>query len=374
MNTEEEYRSRARQPQPAKKKKNKKRYVIILILEILLLLVLGAGILAWITINKKMDMIQTLPAEEAFVPAEVQTNPDRPEAAVQASKGYTTIMFYGVDARNNKDLLKDANADTDIICCINNDTYEVKLVSVLRDTFLETTSGKHRKLTDIYAGYGVRESLETVNRNFDLAITKYVAVNWKAVANAINLMGGLEMEITTKEIKNINSLMPEVTKTTGISSYPITGETGTYHLDGIQAVCYARIRNVVVNDEGHDIGRATRQRKVISAMLAQAKTLSLSELNTLCNEIFPGISTNIELSEILGMAVNLNKYSIADQGLFPFEYIDQQNLTTAYVYCNTLTRNVSELQYFLYGVEDYEPSRTVQEISEYITEYRHEHP
>ena len=346
----------------------------MLVVEIIVILGVFAAGFAWFYMDKKMDLLQTLERGETFAAADVQTNADIPKEVVEASKGYTTILLYGVDARNNKDLLKDANADTDIICCINNDTYEVKLVSVLRDTYMQTTVGKYKKLTDIYAAYGVKESMETVNRNFDLAISKYVSVNWKSVAQAIDLLGGIDMDLTEKEIRNINSLMPEVMKTTGIQSYPISGSDGTYHMDGVQSVCYARIRNVVVNHEGHDIGRATRQRKVISKMLEAAKGASLSQLNEVCNQVFPGISTNIELTEILSMAMNVGKFTISDQALFPFEYIDQQDLKTAYVYCNTLSSNVAELHSFLYGLDGYTPSKTVSEISDYITQYRKEHP
>ncbi|MBQ0026062.1 MAG: LCP family protein [Lachnospiraceae bacterium] len=354
-------------------KKIKKRRIIftaLLACEAMLLVLAILGTIAFFYIKSlTYDNMNT--GTVVFDDDDVKVNEDLPEDVKIATEKYTTIMLYGVDARNNRDLVKDANADTDIIVVIDNDTYEVKMVSVLRDTFMSMTNGKYRKLTDIYSGWGVKESLESVNRNFDLRITKYVAVNWKSLADAINMLGGLDIDLTTAEINNMNSLLPSVRDATGLDSYPITGTTGTYHLDGVMSVCYARVRHVGTD---HDIGRASRQRIVITKMLESAKEHSIGELTDICEEVFPGIATNLTFSEILGMMMNVLKYNIGDQTVFPFKYVDQEDKVTAYVYCNTLVDNVTQLHTFLYGSENYSPSGTVQLISEYIKTYRKEHP
>ena len=128
-----------------------------------------------------------------FKKEEIQTNENIPDSVKQAKEKFTTILLFGVDSRSNTNLTSaGANADTDIIACINNETKEVKLVSVLRDSFFETTEGKHGNLTDIYSQHGVKEAIQTVNRNLDLTIDQYVTVNWKAVADTINMMDGLD--------------------------------------------------------------------------------------------------------------------------------------------------------------------------------------
>ena len=310
---EESTHSRSRQARQRARKKKKKKMIVLVIIEVLALLVIAAGAFAYFYVQNQYDKIETV----AFQKHDVATNPDLPSSVVETSKGYRTIMFYGVDARNNSDLTKNANSDSVIICSINNDTKEIKLVSILRDTMVQTTDGKYHKLTDVYAAYGVQEALETINRNFDLNITEYVTVNWYAVAETIDLMGGLDIEITDKEAAAINQFLWETSKSTGIASSNVDVYEGVHHLDGIQSTTYARVRNV----GHHDITRAERQRKVISLMLEKAKQSSIGTLNDICNTVFPNISTNLTLSDILSLASDVSSYKIADQGLFPYKYL-----------------------------------------------------
>lgn len=362
---EEPMHSRSRQARQKARKKKKRKMIVLVIIEVLVLLVIAACAFAYFYVQGQYDKIETV----AFKKHEVATNPDLPSSVVESSKGYRTIMFYGVDARNNSDLTKDANSDSAIICSINNDTKEIKLVSVLRDTMVQTTDGKYHKLTDVYAAYGVQEALETINRNFDLNITEYVTVNWYAVAETIDLMGGLDIDISEKEAAAINQFLWETSKSTGIASDNVDVYEGVHHLNGIQCTTYARVRNV----GHHDITRAERQRKVISLMLDKAKQSSISTLNDICNSVFPNISTNLSLTEILSLAADVGSYEIADQGLFPYKYWDQSG-GHYYVYCNTLTDNVDQLHTFLFGNEEYTPSATVKSISDYILEYHADNP
>ena len=200
------------------RKKRRKRNKVVFVIEIIVLILVLAAFGVWIFLHNKMEKMQTLPPEETFEEEEVKVNEDLPEQVVEASEDYTMFMIFGVDARNNSDLLKNANADTDMICSINNETGEIKLVSILRDTFVETSTGKWTKLTDVYAGYGVQEALQTINRNFDLNITKYVSVNWKSVAQVVDLLGGIDVELSSAEVNFINNNMQSVTDVIGISS------------------------------------------------------------------------------------------------------------------------------------------------------------
>ena len=98
-------------------------------------------------------------------------------------------------------------------------------------------------------------------------------------------------------------------------------------------------------------------------------------MKEIVDEMMPGIGTNCTTAEILGMITDIGSFNVVQQSLFPFTYVDQErNLTTAYVYCDTLSENVTLLHKFLYGYINYQPSNTVEEVSEYITSYRKEHP
>lgn len=367
---EREYDREVEEPRPRSRRsrrraKKRKKMIILVVVEVIVLLLIAGGAFAVFYVQNLWDKVETV----SFEKHEVQTNEDLPETVIESSKGYTTIMFYGVDARNNTDLVKNANSDSDIICCINNDTKEVKLVSVLRDTFVQTTDGKWHKLTDVYAMYGVQEAIETINRNFDLNISEYVTVNWRAVAETIDLLGGLDIEISSAEASAINQFLDETIRATGIQGDYVDVYEGEHHLTGIQCTSYARVRNV----GHHDIDRASRQRTVIMKMLEAAKSAGIGTLNDICNEVFPNISTNFSLTEVLGLAADVASYDIVEQTLFPFDYVDQQG-GHYYVYCNTLVDNVTALHKLLYDNDAYSPSATVQGISDYITEYRYENP
>ena len=364
------------------RKKRKRRKIILVTVEVILLLVVAVGAFAYFYVRNLWDKIDH---NTEFAREQIQTNEGLPEGIAQAGEKYTTILLFGVDSRNNTNLTGlGAQADTDIIACINNETHEVKLVSVLRDSFFETTEGKHTKLTDIYSAYGVTEAIQTINRNLDLNITQYVTVNWKAVADTVNMMDGLDLELSEAEVDSINYYIWEVIDVTGIDSEAVDVDDGyessqvkedgnlMYHLDGVQVLTYARIRNV----GHHDLTRADRQRTVITAMMEKAKTLSLGELTDICETIFPGISTNLSFSEVVDLVLDVGNYTMGETSRLPQEgmYGNQEDLGPAYVYYDSLIDNNAWLHEFLYGITDYEPSATVEEISEYIYEYWEEHP
>lgn len=348
------------------RKRYRRRMISLIILEVFFLALTLAMTLCYAVVQRKWSLVETI----NFVEGEIEANVLESEAVAIQEK-YTTIMFFGVDARDNTSLVVDANADTDIICCINNETKEIRLVSILRDTFLETSSGKHGKLTAHYAAYGVKEALNTINRDFDLMIGNYVTVNWKAVADTIDLMGGMDIEMSAAEGKAINQFIWEVIDATGIQSHKVSETGGMYHLDGVQTVTYARIRSV----GQEDLRRAERQRTVIRLMLEKAKSMNMGTLSRIADTVLPGISTSLRLNDILSLLSFMGDYEIGVTATVPFEgyYIDQDG-GSYYVYCDTLVDNVSMLHKILYDKKDYEPSPYVKELSNYITKYAKRHP
>ncbi|WP_434309904.1 LCP family protein [Hominifimenecus sp. rT4P-3] len=371
----------ARERRELARRKKRKKKIILVVVEVILLLLVAVAAFGFFYVKNLWDKVEK-PTD--FRREEIQTNENIPESVKQAKEKYTTILLFGVDSRSNKNLTSPgANADTDIIACINNETKEVKLVSILRDSFFETTEGKHDKLTDIYSKYGVKEAIQTINRNLDLTIDQYVTVNWKAVADTVNMMDGLDLELSSAEVKALNNYIDEVISVTGLDSVHVDVNDGyesdqvkdadnlMYHLDGVQVLTYARIRSV----GHHDLTRAERQRTVIAAMMAKAKTLSLGELEDICETIMPGISTNLSLTDVLGLVLDVGDYTMGENTRIPFDqmYRDQEDKGPAYVYYYHLTDNVAKLHEFLYGTKNYAPTNTVQKISDYIDEYRQSH-
>ena len=198
-----------------------------------------------------------------------------------------------------------------------------------------------------------------LNSNLDLTITEYVCVDWRALIEAIDALGGIDLEVTTDEASVMQPYIDEIQQTTGYSSSYVSGG-GMTHLDGVQAVAYSRVRYTA----GDDFLRASRQRLVIQAMLAKAKEADVVTLTTLCSDIFDDISTSLSISQLVGLAKDVNKYEIQSTTGFPFKLA-----TASLPKCGStvvaadLETNVIQLHEYLYDDADYVPSDSVKDTS-----------
>ena len=202
-----------------------------------------------------------------------------------------------------------------------------------------------------------------LNENLDLQIDDYIAVNWKAVATAINILGGVDMDITKSEFRYINAYITETVNSTGLGSVQLK-EPGFQHLDGIQAVAYSRIRFT----EGNDFKRTERQRDVIKAVLEKAKKADPKTLDILVQSVFPMVASSIDMSDIMEASTGILKYHFTESTGFPFEQEIATREGASYVFPVTLESNVSELHKFLFGTEDYKVSDAVSEISKKVND------
>lgn len=275
--------------------------------------------------------------------------------------GYKNYVLYGVDARDNS-LTRDCHSDTIMICSLNKRTKEVRLVSVYRDTYLDNTNGEYRKATECYFFGGPERSISMLNKNLDLDITDYISVNFGAVVTLIDLLGGIDLDISQEEMEYINGYCVENQQVTGVSYTPLT-EWGPVHLDGIQALAYCRIRYT----EGWDYKRTERQRTVLTLAYQKAKQQGPGALVSIANAMLPEISTSMNPAEIISLVSAIGSYSLGDESGFPFEKTAMVVEGSDVVVPATLASNVSELHSFLYGDSGYTPTDTVQEISSYIS-------
>ncbi|MEG2700445.1 MAG: LCP family protein, partial [Hungatella sp.] len=150
------------------------------------------------------------------------------------NSGYWTIAIFGVDSRDGN-LEKGALSDVEMLCVIDRKTGEMKLVSVFRDTYLQISSdGTYHKINEAYFKGGHKQAVSALERNLDLKIDDYATFNWKAVADTINILGGIDLEISNSEFKYINSFITETVESTGIGSVHLK-KAGMNHLDGVQA-------------------------------------------------------------------------------------------------------------------------------------------
>ncbi len=330
-------------------------YKLILSLEVLTLVVLMIFYGIW-SMNHKMDAIDYNDIPDDEIEVNEDLNQDMEE--------YTNIVVFGGDSRDGV-VAQGAHSDTVIIVNINNKTKEVRLVSVYRDSYLEIAKDNpdFQKLTHAHYIGGPKMAINTLNRNLDLDIKDYVTVNFESVIKAVDILGGIEVEIKKKEIKWINKSIKEENKIFG-TSVPTIDTPGTYTLNGNQALAYARIR---MTDQG-DITRTERQRKVIGLMVDKAKKAGVTKLNELIDEIVPMISTSISKTEIISLATSLFSYELKDTAGFPFAYEAKTPSAKigAVLVPADLEHNVMALHKYMFGTENYQVSPTVKRISDSI--------
>ena len=273
--------------------------------------------------------------------------------------GYWTVAVFGLDSRDGN--TKNALADVQMICSIDRETGEIKLVSVFRDTYLKIDSeGTYHKINEAYFKGGHEQAVAALEENLDLEIDDYAAFNWKTVAEAINVLGGIDLEITDAEFAYINSFITETVESTGIASVHLS-QAGMNHLDGVQAVAYSRLRLMDT-----DFQRTERQRKVVSLALEKAKQADVSTLTSLAGLVISEISTSVGVDDLLPMVRDMNKYYIGETGGFPFSRQTARVGRMDCVIATTLESNVVTLHQLLYGEEDYQPSQRVKTISQQI--------
>lgn len=344
-------------------RRKRRRRRILFALEILVLLMLVGCLFVYAKLNS-LDFVN-IDLGNIGISDEVKNN--------QVMQGYTTIGLVGVDSRDG-DLESGTNSDTMIIASINNDTKEVKLVSVYRDTYLrigedEEGNGIYNKANSAYAKYGPQGFMRMLNSNLDLNVTYFVTVDFQAVAEAVELLGGIDEELSEEEIIHLNNYCKETAEVTGMDYEPLEEVAGVHHLNGVQTVAYARIRYTV----GDDFRRAARQREVIYKIVEKAKNADVGTLTKILDEVFPSIKTNMSKADILSMGLSMLSYDIADQAGFPHDHVYGENVKNAMngldcVVPVTLESNVIWLHEFLYPEDAYEPSENVKAYSNRIIE------
>lgn len=345
--------SQQRTSKKAKNKARNKKLIKILLVELLVfvLLIVGYGVYY---VNSKADlMVIDYIADEDIEINDIQSgNIDK----------YTTYALFGGDAREVGTFGKGTHSDCIIVASINNETNEVKLVSVYRDTYLEIANKDSDclKANSAYFLGGGEMAINTLNRNLDLDIKDYVMVDWRALINAIDALGGVDVHVESNELSVLNSSIEEQNDVTGITSNGVY-DTGMLHLNGSQATAYSRIRST---GQG-DITRTERQREVIASMITQAKKSDLKTLNKLIDKIFPQVGTSINKKDMITLAAALFDYQLGDTSGFPYTYVPMSIGSKGDLLVPaSLESNVSILHKFLFEEESYTPSSTVKRISD----------
>ncbi len=212
------------------------------------------------------------------------------------------VLLIGTDARSTSER---GRSDSMILVSINKQTKKLLMFSFLRDIYLYIPGVESTRLNHSYAYGGPELTMKTIEQNFGIEINKYVQVNFYSFIEVIDAVGGIDLTVTDDEAKLINDYLGEINKLVGDKkgSDRLKGG-GNLHLNGKQALCYARIRYI-----GTDFARTRRQRDVLNQVLEKVRNMELGELSGFLDETLPLITTNLTQSEIFSLLVNANEYS-----------------------------------------------------------------
>ncbi len=279
-------------------------------------------------------------------------------------EGYTNIALFGMDSRDGS--LDEGNrSDSIMIASINNETKDVKIVSVYRDTFTELQNDDKYsiKVNAAYAYGGPEMAVKTLNANLDLNITEYISINWEGLIRAIDRLGGVNIHIEEDEIEYTNDYIKDIMENTGIASDGVYN-SGDQILNGVQATAYCRIR---YTGQG-DITRTERQREVITEMIKKLKKSDISTINDIIDEVFPYVSTSITEKEMYSLAKSLLSYELKDSTGYPFRYqfYDSDELGSC-IAAEDLAENNAALHRYLFGNDNYVPSENLKRINESLS-------
>ena len=344
--------------------------IFVIILMVVVELITLTGIYMFGSVYRYLSLTQ----EVDFDPKKVE-NVNLDPITIEKMKGYKTVAIFGVDSRTGS-VGKGNNSDVNIIANLNLETGEIQLVSVYRDLYLSITDDNlFGKLNAAYLKGGPEQAVKVINKNFDVNINSYFAFNWKAVADGIQLLGGIDIEVTKSEYKYLNAFIHETCIATGIDGKnPAAHYVKSYgfqHLDGVQAVAYGRLRLM-----DSDFQRVERQKKIIGLCLEKAKKIDMPTLRMIVEAVLPQIGYSYDMNEIFSLMKLVNVARITNSTGCP----DVSSVRTVQMGSNgdcvvplNLQKSVTLLHKILFNVDDYNPSSSVKHYSNRITELRRKH-
>ena len=303
----------------------------------------------------------------------------------ETMKGYMNVALFGVDISREKKndsgqtvgllpandlrksgLLKGFRSDAMMIASVNLDNGDIKLVSILRDTFLNT-GDTYSKCNAAYARGGAEAAVKMMNSNLDMNIENFVTVSYWALVGVIDALGGVDIDVDSNELVHLNNYGISIGQTMN-EKYQKLASPGFQHLTGMQAVAYCRIRYV-----GNDFARTARQREVIKAIETEAKKADVNSLLDAFNAVQSDIYTSLHADDITTLITHVMDYRIVEDGvMFPQKdclSVKNMGAKGSCVVPEDLEKNVKWLHEYLFGDEDYAVTSTVKEYSKYIKSY-----
>lgn len=263
------------------------------------------------------------------------------------SNKVVNIALFGLDRRETSG---NTRSDTIMIASLDKEFNKIKLTSIMRDSYVEIPERGMDKINHAYAFGGPELAIKTINHNFDMNIRDFVTVDFYGLEKIIDAMGGVEIEVSSKEVNALNSSIREVDKLTNTDS-PKVQNAGLQNLNGRQAVAYSRIRKVGRGD----YERTERQREVLEQVLNKGMKAGITKYPKLLNTMLPYVETSLSKTEILSLGTSTLTSGIRkiDQYRIPVDgYVKGQTINgVSYVVPDTLEDNIALLDRFIYQDE-----------------------
>lgn len=276
--------------------------------------------------------------------------------------GYINILLLGVDSRN-MDNLEGAGADAIMILSIKEETGEVKLTSVYRDTYLKMGDTEdYDKITNANRIGGPKMTIQSLNQAMDLNIRNFVVVNFSVVTDLVDAVGGIEVNVEDYEIEQLNKYTIQTAQNVGKTNYNLVQAPGKQTLEGVQAVSYGRIRKGV----GDDFKRTERMRVVLTKVFEKLKTMSVGKLDKMLDVMLPKVQTNLSTGDMFGLASRLVDFKIKSGAGWPYEITGGLLNSVSYVFPDDLLSNTIRLHEEVFGQKNYVPTEMVNVISDTI--------
>lgn len=322
-------------------KKGRVKRIICVFLSVILLLC-GSGMVYYYSVLNSMNFKSisddntnkkdnTSPTGMSVSPLEGDgTNLSLGTGTLLEDSKILNVMLFGED--NSKSENGNGLSDSMIMMSIDNRHKKLKLTSFQRDTYVYIPGYGYNKMNASYTFGGAKLAIQTIEANFGVSVDRYAVVDFDSFKKIIDTLGGIDMEISQDEIDYINYQMY---KNNQVSEYTtIKDAPGIVHLDGQEALWYARNRGLTKGEDGNEIGlegddwaRTSRQRKLLETVFTSMKSADIGQIISIVGEVGPLVTTNLKKDEITALvshsltylSYDVEQYYVPEEGLWYYD-------------------------------------------------------
>ncbi|WP_461207510.1 LCP family protein [Clostridium sp. DL1XJH146] len=284
------------------KRKKKKRLKTIILLILLILIAIICGIYYYFSHLYKTTSYEDIEDNTTQSENLVSDVEDPVEPEYTKVEGITNILLLGLDARNPDET---SRSDSIIILTIDTIHNDLKLTSIMRDSYVTLYQKDEQKINSAYAYGGTSLLMNTIESNFDVDLDKYAIIDFNGFKELVDIVGGLDLTVEDYMIDEMNLCIKEL----GDEDSKYVTEAGLQHLDGDQVLGYSRMRNI----KGNDYARTERQREVISLLMEKIQDVPKYKYTFIAAQLLPYLKTNIELTQAFNLAYtvfSINNYDV----------------------------------------------------------------